>query len=125
MRRLRTGQRGINKHQVFLFISLVLMMFLFTSCAAGPNNMKYAKTQNGEVAGFLPGLWHGFISLFTFVISLFSKKVNIYEIHNNGGWYNFGFILGIMIFYGSSHGARKKSKPKRKEKEENREVMLD
>lgn len=115
MKKINTGQRSIYRHHVLLFISLVLVMFLFTSCAAGPNDSKFTINQEGEIAGFLPGLWHGFISLFTFVISLFSKKVNIYEVHNNGGWYNFGFILGIMIFFGSSHGARKKSTSKPKE----------
>jgi hypothetical protein len=51
-------------------------------------------------AGFLLGLWHGFISLFTFIISIFSDKINVYEVYNNGGWYNFGFIIGISVFYG-------------------------
>ena len=40
------------------------------------------------------GLWHGFISPVTFVISIFSRNVRLYEVHNNGTWYNFGFVLG-------------------------------
>ncbi len=48
--------------------------------------------------------WHGFISPFTFLISLFSDTVHIYEIHNNGGWYNFGFLLGASIIFGGSGG---------------------
>jgi len=35
------------------------------------------------------------IIVFTFIISLFDPTVDIYEIHNNGGWYDFGFFLGI------------------------------
>jgi len=26
--------------------------------------------------------------------------VNFYEVHNNGGWYNFGFVLGAGILFG-------------------------
>jgi len=27
-------------------------------------------------------------------VSLFNPDVGIYEYNNNGGWYNFGFVLG-------------------------------
>ncbi|MEV0841977.1 hypothetical protein AB0I55_20755 [Actinocatenispora sera] len=30
-------------------------------------------------------------------MSLFTDSVSIYDVHNNGGWYNFGFVLGIFI----------------------------
>jgi hypothetical protein len=64
-----------------------------------------------NTAGFWKGLWHGFIALFTFVFSLFSDNINVYEVHNNGGWYNFGFILGVMMFFGGgSGGACRRSK---------------
>jgi hypothetical protein len=62
------------------------------------------------VAGFLPGLWHGLISPITFVISLFSDNVTMYDVHNNGGWYNFGFLLGAMITFGGSGGGASRSK---------------
>ena len=96
---------------VLLIISAVILMTI-TSCAAGPNEFKGLEDVEGDVAGFFMGLWHGFIALFTFIISLFSDKVNVYEIHNNGGWYNFGFILGVSAFFGgggkgSSRGSRK------------------
>jgi hypothetical protein len=28
----------------------------------------------------------------------------MYEVHNNGGWYNFGFLLGMMILLGGGGG---------------------
>lgn len=73
---------------------LLIVILIVSSCAPG------AEKFDIQTAGFLMGLWHGFISLFTFIISLFSDKVTIYEINNNGGWYNFGFILGVSIFFG-------------------------
>jgi hypothetical protein len=42
---------------------------------------------------------------FTFLVSLFSDKVSIYEVHNNGGWYNFGFLLGAGIVWGGGCAA--------------------
>lgn len=91
---------------------LLILIILLAGCTAGPNSFSGTGNAEGEVAGFLMGLWHGCISCITFIISLFSDKVNVYEIHNNGGWYNFGFILGIMIAYGGSSGsaARKRKR---------------
>jgi len=48
--------------------------------------------------GFLLGLWHGFIFPVAWVISLFTDKVAIYAVPNNGGWYDFGYFLGIVVF---------------------------
>ncbi|MFN2146124.1 MAG: hypothetical protein ACK2T7_12290 [Anaerolineales bacterium] len=79
---------------------LVLMLVALSGCAAGPNPELNQVDEEGTVAGFWTGLWHGCISFITFIISLFSDNVTVYEVHNNGGWYNFGFILGVMIAYG-------------------------
>jgi len=48
--------------------------------------------------GFLLGLWHGFIFPLAWIVSLFSDKVAIYAVPNNGGWYDFGYFVGIMVF---------------------------
>lgn len=80
--------------KLFNFLLIAFAALLITSCV--PGGEKFHET----TAGFWMGLWHGFISLFTFIIGLFVDGVGIYEINNNGGWYNFGFILGISIFFG-------------------------
>ena len=77
---------------------------LLAGCAAGANDLANTAAPDGGVAGFWLGLWHGFIALFTFIISLFTETVSVYEVHNNGGWYDFGFILGVMIFFGGGAG---------------------
>lgn len=88
-----------------LLLGLLVVLFLsLTACAAGPNTFVKTEDNEGEVAGFWRGLWHGIITPVTFIISLFNKNINIYEIHNNGGWYNFGFVLGIMIIFGGGGG---------------------
>lgn len=63
---------------------------------AGPNS-KY-KLQGAKPAGFPGGLWHGFIAVITFIISLFDARVCMWETNNNGRWYEFGFLLGIGAF---------------------------
>jgi hypothetical protein len=54
--------------------------------------------------GFWLGLWHGFIFPVAWLVSLFTDKVAVYAVPNNGGWYDFGFFLGIVVF---GVGARK------------------
>ena len=44
------------------------------------------------------GLWHGFIFPVAWIVSLFVSKVAIYAVPNNGGWYDFGYFLGIVVF---------------------------
>lgn len=31
---------------------------------------------------------------------MFTDTVRFYEVNNNGGWYDFGFLLGIRVFLG-------------------------
>ena len=40
------------------------------------------------------------ISPVTLVISLFSDNIGMYEVYNNGGWYDFGFLLGAGGVFG-------------------------
>ena len=47
--------------------------------------------------GFLWGLWHGFIFPFAWIGSLFSSEIAVYAVPNNGGWYDFGFFLGVTV----------------------------
>lgn len=80
---------------------------------AGPNS-KYAGAE-AEPAGFWAGLWHGMICPITFIVSLFNADVRIYEVNNNGRWYDFGFILGVASAFGSG---RTGAQMDRKEPEE-------
>ena len=65
---------------------------------AGPNS-KYQQP-GAERAGFLAGFWHGLILPLAFIVSLFNTGVRIYEKHNRGRWYDFGFIIGASISIG-------------------------
>ncbi len=95
----------------FLPVLLIIIVLMISACAAGPNTLSGIPDSTGEVAGFWMGLWHGIASPVVFIISLFRDSVTIYETHNNGNWYNFGFLLGAsIIFGGSGSGACKNRK---------------
>ena len=90
-----------------VLIAVVLLLFL-SACVAGPNTSVDVPSSEGEVAGFFTGLWQGIIIPITFVISLFTENVSIYETHNTGGWYDFGFVLSVGTFLGSGRARAKR-----------------
>ncbi len=95
------GDRAVRRAGM-LFLALSAA-FVLASCAAGQNEL-VATVRAGEKApaGFLLGLWHGIIAFIAFIVSLFNKNVNVYEVHNTGATYNLGFILGVMIAFGGT-----------------------
>jgi len=92
---------------------LMVMVVALTGCTAGPNPVVNAPDEEGHIAGFWSGLWHGIIAPITFIVSLFNHNVGVYEIHNNGGWYNFGFLLGFSIIWGSGSGGAARARRRR------------
>lgn len=84
----------------FVVVVLVMALLALVGCVAGPNALVNTPDEAGRVAGFWQGLWHGIIAPVTFVISLFSDTVHVFETHNNGNWYVFGFLLGLMAVWG-------------------------
>ena len=103
----------INKHVGWRWV--LLGCALVMACAAGPNSHVHVASAEGTIAGFWLGVWHGLIAPITFLISLFKDGVRIYEVHNNGGWYDFGFLCGIGLTHGGHAGGRaaaRRSRPK-------------
>ena len=98
--------------KISVLLALVLVVLLVGACSAGPNELRNTQDEEGDVAGFWKGLWHGFISPFTFIVSLFKANVQVFEVHNNGNWYVFGFLLGASAIFGGSGGgaARRRRK---------------
>jgi polyferredoxin len=85
---------SVDWKQFFLITFIGLIILTLAGCAAGPNSVVGTASKAGEIAGFWLGLWHGIICPITFITSLFSNHVSIYEVHNSGGWYNLGFLMG-------------------------------
>jgi hypothetical protein len=86
----------------FRTISILTATLALTACAAtqAPDAVAHA----ANTPGFLLGLWHGFIFPVAWVVSLFTDQVAIYAVPNSGGWYDFGYFLGVVVF---GVGARK------------------
>ena len=89
-------------------VTLALLLVMLAGCAPGPNELVGAKA--GNAAGFWLGLWHGIIAPVTFVISLFNRNVQMYEVHNTGAWYNIGFLLGMSIIFGGGGASARRSR---------------
>jgi len=81
----------------------VLLAAALSACAAAQAPSAVAP----DAPGFLLGLWHGFIFPVAWVVSLFMSNVAVYAVPNDGGWYDFGYFLGIVVF---GVGARKGTK---------------
>jgi hypothetical protein len=79
--------------------------------APGPNPLVNTPAGNNRISGILTGIWHGVISPVTLVISFINPNVQMYEVHNDGGPYNLGFLLGIAIVFlllGAGLGSRRR-----------------
>ena len=82
---------------------------ILVSACAGQIDAGVATGEN--VPGFWWGLWHGFIFPFAWIGSLFDPDIAVYAVPNLGGWYDFGFFLGITVLGGGSwFSSKKKSK---------------
>ena len=102
------------KRTLLITLVLLFIVILVSSCFPGTNPTQDVTNEFGVNAGFLRGLWHGFIAPFTFFVSLFTDNINLYEVHNNGGWYDFGFVIGAgIIFSGSGRASGHKRRKQR------------
>ena len=99
-----------NRREFIWLALLAVVVLLLSGRAAGS-----ARFTPEKPAGFWQGLWHGAISLITFIINLLNHDVKVYEVNNNGGWYNFGFLSGVICVWGGGSGAGWKSSKRRKQ----------
>lgn len=77
-------------------IILAFVILSLTSCASNATDL--------DTVGFFHGLWHGMIIVISFIVSLFSEETAIYAAYNSGGWYDFGFMLGLGALGGCACG---------------------
>lgn len=76
----------------FLMFTFIIGLLALTGCA---DQVDYNVIElSAHTYGFWGGLWHGMVLPFSWIGSMFSDNISIYAVSNNGGWYDFGFILG-------------------------------
>lgn len=84
------------------FVLIALMIIPLLSGCADVSNIQECVAE-ADAYGFWSGLWHGLITPFSFIGSLFSDNIAVYAVNNIGGWYDFGFLLGVGgLGFGSS-----------------------
>ncbi len=82
---------------------LVISFTMLTGCVPGDGMNTVTKP-----AGFLCGIWHGWVAPVSLVIGLFNANIRIYEVNNTGWWYDFGFYVAIISGFGSLSLLRRK-----------------
>ncbi len=61
-------------------------------------------------ANFLWGIWHGWVAPVSLIVGIFNGSIRLYEVHNTGWWYDFGFYLAILGGFGGLSLVRRKKK---------------
>jgi hypothetical protein len=89
-----------------LAVPLALLLLLAACARQAPDAVQHAAT----TPGFWWGVWHGFVFPFAWIGSLFDPKIAVYAVPNNGGWYDFGFFVGVTVLGGGSHFSGKKAR---------------
>jgi len=87
--------------------AVIGLLVVLAGCA---HQVPEGVAHTAQTPGFLWGLWHGFVFPFAWIGSLFNPDIAVYSVPNNGGWYDFGFFLGVCVFGGGSHFSSKKAR---------------
>lgn len=90
-----------------LLAATALTLLALSACAS---QVPAAVEHGAQVPGFWWGLWHGFVFPFAWIGSLFDPDIAVYAVPNTGGWYDFGFFLGITVLGGGSWFSSKKKR---------------
>jgi hypothetical protein len=80
-------------------LAAAALALLVSACA---RQVDAGVSEAAGTPGFWWGLWHGFIFPWSWIGSLFSERIAVYAVPNSGGWYDFGFFLGITVLGGGS-----------------------
>lgn len=95
----------MKKKTLAILILILLVTMLLSACIPGDGSY----TSN-KPAGFLSGIWHGWIAPISLIIGLFKPGIRVYETVNSGWWYDFGFYIAIISGFGGISLSRKKKK---------------
>ena len=89
----------------------MVLLLLLTSCASQNPFTNVPLESTGKVSGFLEGLEDGALSGWALFSNVFMDEENgIYEVHNDGNNYNFGFLLGLGALGFAASESTKKSR---------------
>ena len=84
---------------------ILILLLMLSACVPGDRHHSAQKP-----AGFLWGIWHGWIAPISLILGIFHPSVRIYEVHNIGWLYDLGFYMAIIGGLGSLSLSRKKNR---------------
>lgn len=93
-----------------LLIALALALglaLILGSCLPGDGRATAEKP-----AGFLSGIWHGWMAPISLIAGIFKASIRVYEPNNTGWWYDFGFYMAILGGFGGFSLSRKVKRTK-------------
>jgi hypothetical protein len=69
---------------------------------------------SGAPANFWWGLWQGLIIVLSFIASWFDNNIVLYQVNNDGFWYNLGYLIALSVSVGGiARGSRTRGKAKK------------
>lgn len=82
-------------------IALAALALLVSGCTlyAEKNPLKGTKSEDGVTASFADGVMHGLTAPMMLFVSLVDRNTEIYEVKNDGTWYNMGYLFGIWLSF--------------------------
>jgi hypothetical protein len=85
-------------------LTLTVLALALAACVATEAPSAVSPT----APGFLLGVWHGFIFPIAWIVSLFTDDIAVYAVPNNGGWYDFGYFVGIVFLGVGARSSKKR-----------------
>ncbi len=97
----------MNRQSIVTAIFIILVVLLLVGCFPNQDS-----TIGLEPAGFFKGIWHGWITPISLVVSFFDSSIRIYEKNNTGWWYDLGYYMAVISGFGSLALSRRKNNAK-------------
>lgn len=101
MKNVRFGEKRLIRLCVLILLPVALAVLL-TGCVPGDGTSTVQ-----HPAGFFWGVWHGWVAPISLVLGLFDHRIRVYEPHNSGWWYDFGYYIAIIAGFGGISLIRK------------------
>jgi hypothetical protein len=92
--------------KIAIYASIIAVAaIMLTGCLPGDGTSSSSKP-----AGFLWGIWHGWIAPISLIVEIFRRDIRIYEPANAGFWYDLGYYMAVIGGFGSLSLARRNKK---------------
>lgn len=95
----------MKKKVIIIMVIALFIVLILSGCIPGKGSYSVKKP-----AGFLSGIWHGWIAPASLIMGLINKNIRVYETVNSGWFYDFGFYIAIISGFGGISLFRRKDR---------------